>query len=159
MASDYLLELDGIKGESLDPKHPGTIEVLSFSWGATNQGSFGTGGGAGKVSVHDLTITKSVDASSPKLFMGCATGQHIKSATLYVRKAAQKIPIDYYTIKLTDVLVSSFQATGDHGSYKPQDSFSLNFAKIEFDYRPQHADGTYGPAIIAIVLNAEHPPG
>jgi len=34
MATDYLLELDGIKGESKDSKHPNTIEIESFSWGA-----------------------------------------------------------------------------------------------------------------------------
>ena len=51
MASDYLLEIDGIKGESKDSKHPGTLEITSFSWHASNPGSFsiGTGGGSGKV--------------------------------------------------------------------------------------------------------------
>ncbi|HEV3436619.1 MAG TPA: type VI secretion system tube protein Hcp, partial [Gemmata sp.] len=56
MASDYLLEIDGIKGESQDDKHKDTIEISSFSWGATNAGSSssGSGGGAGKVSYQDV---------------------------------------------------------------------------------------------------------
>jgi type VI secretion system secreted protein Hcp len=32
MASDYLLELEGIKGESSDKKYKDTIEIESFSW-------------------------------------------------------------------------------------------------------------------------------
>ena len=35
-ASDFLLEIDGIKGESADKKHKDTIDIESFSWGATN---------------------------------------------------------------------------------------------------------------------------
>ena len=34
MASDYLLEIDGIKGESSDKAFKEAIELESFSWGA-----------------------------------------------------------------------------------------------------------------------------
>ena len=40
MARDFLLEMDGIKGESKDDKHKDTIEIESFSWGATNPGTY-----------------------------------------------------------------------------------------------------------------------
>lgn len=43
-ASDYLLELDGVKGEA-----SATIEILSWSWGASNPGSMAGGGGGGCV--------------------------------------------------------------------------------------------------------------
>ena len=89
MASDYLLEIDGIKGESQDKKHKDTIEVQSFSWGASQPGSFasGSGGGAGKASFQDLHFTSTVNKASPLLAKACATGQHIKKAVLFVRKA------------------------------------------------------------------------
>src|SRR5215216_4001780 len=87
-ASDYLLEIEGVKGESSDKKHPGTIEVESFSWGVTNSGSHagGAGGGAGKASFQDVHFTSSVNKSSPLLMLACASGQHIKKAVLFVRK-------------------------------------------------------------------------
>src|SRR5438270_6686608 len=109
MASDYLLEIDGIKGESSDNKHPGTIEIDSFSWGATNSGamSAGGGGGAGKVSFQDLHFTTKVNKSSPLLMLACASGQHIKKAVLYVRKQGGDQQ-EYYTITLADVLVTSY---------------------------------------------------
>ena len=44
----YFLKLDGIVGESKDAKHPGEIELESFSWGETVSigGSSGAGGRA-----------------------------------------------------------------------------------------------------------------
>ena len=36
-----LLEIDGIKGEFTDAPRPGTIEIESFSWGATRAGATG----------------------------------------------------------------------------------------------------------------------
>src|ERR1700722_2677078 len=59
-AVDYFLTLDGIKGESADDKHKGEIDIMSFSWGATNTGTHasGGGGGAGKVNFQDIHITK-----------------------------------------------------------------------------------------------------
>ena len=44
MASvDYFLKIDGIKGESGDSKHKDEIDVLSWSWGETQQGASGQG--------------------------------------------------------------------------------------------------------------------
>ena len=54
-ASDYLLELDGVKGKEAKP----AIEVQSFSWGVSNPTSAGSGGmSAGKVSVQDISLTR-----------------------------------------------------------------------------------------------------
>src|SRR5215467_4457174 len=88
MASDYLLEIEGIKGESKDSKHPNTIEVESFSWGASNDGSaaHGSGAGTGKVHFQDVHFTTQVNKSSPELLLACANGKHIKKAQLFVRK-------------------------------------------------------------------------
>ena len=149
MASDYLLKIDGIKGESSDAKHKDEIEIESFSWGATQTGSFahGSGGGAGKVSFQDLHFTTNVNAASPTLAAHCADGTHIKLATLTVRKAGKEQQ-EYYIIKLSDALVSSYQSGGHSGANSvPTDQFSLNFAKIEFEYKLQKPDGTLGAGV------------
>lgn len=150
-ASDYLLEIDGIKGESSDQKHKDTIEISSFSWGMTQTGSFssGGGGGAGKVSFQDLHFTSKVNKASPLLAKRCATGQHIKKATLFVRKAGGNQG-DYYIIKLTDVLVSSYKNAPDENfDSVPTDQFSLNYAKIEWTYRPTLSNGALGAPVTA----------
>lgn len=149
MASDFLLEIDGIKGESQDAKHKDTIEIESFSWGVSNSGTHaaGHGGGAGKASYQDLHCTANVNKASATLMLKCATGEHIKKAVLHVRKQG-KGQQEFYTVTLEDLLVSSYQS-GDStgGNPVPTDQFSLNFAKIKFEYKPQNKDGSLGSAI------------
>ena len=78
MAVDMYLKIDGVAGESTDSKHKSEIDVLSFSWGATQSasGAFGGGSGAGKVNILDLGITKRMDKSTPVLLAHCCTGKH-----------------------------------------------------------------------------------
>jgi type VI secretion system secreted protein Hcp len=150
-ASDYFLEIDGIKGESSDQKHPGTVDIESFSWGATNKSSgAGGGGGAGKVKFRDISIKKPVDAASPKLFLACATGQHLKKAVLYVRKAGGGGGVEYLKITLTDVLVSSYNVSSQEPKGPGEvESVSFNFAKFEESYVPVNAAGQPGAPVTA----------
>ncbi len=151
-AVDYFLKLYGIDGESMDAKHKNEIDLMSWSWGETQSGTFafGGGGGAGKVSMQDFNFVMRANKSSPKLLLACATGEHIKSAVLTCRKAGKEQQ-EYLKIKFSDCLVSSFQTGGSGGSdIVPCDQISLNFAKIEYEYKEQKADGTLGGAIKAI---------
>src|SRR5262245_18861538 len=144
MAVDAFLNLEGIKGETHDHKHKDAIEIMSFSWGASQTGSFqtGTGGGAGKVHFNDMSFSTHVSKASPLLALHCATGTHIKKGMLVVRKAG-KDQQEYYKITLSDIIVTSYQS-GDsgHGGDTPSDTFSLNFANIKFEYAPQKNDGS-----------------
>ncbi|HXV39253.1 MAG TPA: type VI secretion system tube protein Hcp [Nitrosopumilaceae archaeon] len=148
-AVDYFLKIDGVEGESTDDKHKGQIEIESWSWGATQTGtsSTGGGGGAGKVQFQDFHFTKKVDKSSPKLMQAVATGEHLKSVELTVRKAGGT-QMDYYIVHLEDVLVSSYSSSGSSGEV-PMESISFNYQKIEFQYIPTNPDGTAGQAVKA----------
>jgi len=147
MAFDAFLKLDGIPGESTDAKHKDEIEILSFSWGLSNSGGFGSGGGggAGKASFQDFHFVSSLQKSSPKLWLTCATGEHIKQAVLTLRKAGGD-NFEFYKVTLTDILVSSYQSGGSaQGSdTRPTDQFSLAYAKIRTDYSFQSEKGTVG---------------
>ena len=141
---DFFLKIEGIPGEATDSKHKDEIDVLSWSWGATQTGShsYGSGGGAGKVSMQDFHFVKKVDKSSHALMLHCANGSHIKSALLTCRKAGGSQQ-EYLKITLSDLLVSSFQTSGSQGSeVVPTEQFSLNFSQITYQYAPQKADGT-----------------
>src|SRR5437899_7190000 len=118
MAYDSFLKIEGIKGESLDSKHKDEIEVLSFSWGATQPGAFG-GGGTGKVSAQDFSFVVKIDKSSPLLFKYLATGAHLKEAVLTLRKAG-KDQVDFLKYKFTDILISSFSPSTRAQSTGPQ---------------------------------------
>ena len=142
-AVDYFLKIDGVEGESTDGKHKAEIDVESWSWGETQAGTFagGGGGGAGKVSMQDFHFVMKVNKASPKLMLACATGQHIKKADLVCRRAGGEQQ-EYMKISFADLLVSSYQTGGSAGDVVPVDQISLNFAKIEFEYKPQKVDGS-----------------
>lgn len=152
-AVDYFLKLDGIDGESTDDKHKNEIDILSFSWGLANATSAGrTGGsGAGKAVFQDFHFTTNVNKASPKLFLACATGQHIKEAKLTCRKSADDgSAVEFLIVKMTDVLISSYQQGGSGESdVVPTDQVSFNFTKIEVEYFPQKPDGTLDSAVKA----------
>jgi len=154
MAFDAFMKIDGIDGESTDAKHKDEIEILSYSWGLSNSSSAagGGGGGAGKVQFQDFHFVSSLQKSSPKLFLGVATGEHFKKAVLTVRKSGgDGQSQDYYKVTMQDVVISSFQQSGtpDGGGDVPMEEISLNFSKITMDYRQQNADGTLGDPVIA----------
>ncbi len=133
-ASDYLLTIDGVPGESQDVCHPGAIEIQGYSFDLTGprRTAFVGGGGTGKVSLSDISFTKRMDKSSPNLMQACATGKHFPSAKLFVRKQGTEQQ-DFLQITLTDVMVSSYSQTGSQGDI-PTESVSLNFTKIEFSF-------------------------
>ncbi len=140
---DYFLKIDGIEGESHDAKHKNEIHLESWSWGESQLGASAAdgGGGAGKVSMQDFSFSMKVNKASPKLMLACASGQHIKQALLTCRKAGKEQQ-EYLKVKFSDLLVSSFQTGGSAGEVVPVDSIAINFAKIEYEYYPQKADGT-----------------
>jgi type VI secretion system secreted protein Hcp len=145
MAVDMFLKIEGIKGESRDDKHQNQIEIESYSFGLTQSGTFAFGGGAGagKVQFQDFHFTKKIDKSSPILFLKCATGEHIKEATLFARRAGEGQQ-EFLQIKMNDILVSSYQTGGSSGGDLPTDQFSLNYVKIEYAYTQFDETGKEG---------------
>lgn len=132
MAFDAFLKLDGIEGESADHKHKGEIEVLSFSWGITNTTTIGSatgGAGAGKATVHDFSIIKMIDASSPLLFEKCCTGEHIASGTFTL--VDRQTGLGFYKVNFDQIFISGVQPAANPGGGVPTESVSLNFGRIE----------------------------
>src|SRR5262245_24315986 len=108
--ADMYLKIDGIEGESEDSQNPKQVEVLSWSWGESNAGSFahGGGGGTGKVNMQDISFSVLISKASPLLFNACATGKHVGFAILTCRKAGET-QNKYLEVTVKDVIVSSFQ--------------------------------------------------
>ena len=108
----------------------GTFGLLAFSWGASQSGSFHTGGGgaAGKASFQDLSATKYLDATSPVLVGLIATGGVVDEATLTVApKSGPGV-----TYRLQQVLVTSLSTGGSSGEDALTENLSLNFAAFEY---------------------------
>ncbi|MDF0673748.1 MAG: type VI secretion system tube protein Hcp [Nitrospira sp.] len=148
-AVDYFLKVDGIEGESNALKHKGEIQLDSWSFGGTQAGGehFTGGGGRGKFSAQDFHFTMKLSKASPKLFQACAIGEHFKDATLVTRGTGEGQQ-EYYWIRFSDCLVSSYQQGGAAGSdLLPSDQASLSFGKIEIEYTEQKADGSLGAVV------------
>jgi type VI secretion system secreted protein Hcp len=142
MAVDMTFKVDGIKGESKVKDHTEEIDVLAWSWGLSQSGTFhgGGGGGGGKVNVQDISFTKYVDKSSPELMLACSNGKHIKEAVLTIRKAGEN-PLEYLKITLNDLLVSSLSTGGSGGEDRLTENVTFNFAKVKVDYSEQDEKG------------------
>jgi type VI secretion system secreted protein Hcp len=144
--ADYFLKLDGIAGESKDAKHKDEIELVSFDWGLTQTLVLSGSGGAsaGRAKFKDFQFVMRVNKASPKLFLACASGKHIKEASLNVRRAVKK-QLEYLKIKFTDVLITSFEQAGAQD--EPQETIAFAFDKLALDYTPQTTQGGAGTAI------------
>ena len=143
MASGIFAKIGNIKGESLDSKHKGEVELLSWSWGVAQSGTMahGGGGGEGKATFHDFNFTHHIDKASPVLLKACATGEHIKEATITVRKAG-KGQQEFLIIKMNDVIITSVDLSGTGDAPASAAHVALQFAKVDLEYKPQKADGS-----------------
>lgn len=139
------MKIEGIKGDVTAEGHEAWIEVLSFSWGVSQQGAVGRGGGAGKASVQDFHFVHRVDAASPKLMLAACNGRHIPSAEMAVSSEQSDLgPVgdgknpggDYLVIKLKDIIVSSVRPGADSATDEAAlEAVSLSFSDITAEYK------------------------
>ena len=128
---DYCLKIEGIEGDSASMK--GAIDVNSFSWGESNQAMAGQG--AGKVQMQDAHFTMPINKASVKIAEFCAKGTPITKAVLTCRRGPGNPPLEFLKYTFEQGFVSSYQTSGSDGSILPNDSFSLNFGKVEIAYQ------------------------
>ena len=154
MAVDQFMKIEGVKGEAQDKDHKDEMDVLAWSWGASQSGTthIGGGSGAGKVNVQDFSFTKYVDKASPVLTKFCCNGEHIKEAKLTVRKAGGH-QLEYVIITMTDLIISSVSHGGSESDERLTENVTLNFAKVLYEYQPQKADGTKDGGMIKMGWN------
>ncbi|WP_261525135.1 Hcp family type VI secretion system effector [Burkholderia multivorans] len=151
MAQDIFLKVDGINGESLDDKHKDEIEILNWDWEILQESSMhsGSGGGAGKATVKDLTFEHNIDRASPNLMKYALTGKHIDQAVLVMRKAGGN-PLEYLKLTMSDVIVTRVKPSGSKaGEEKSRETVSLSFSKVKQEYVVQNAQGGSGGAVTA----------
>ena len=140
-----------VDGEATQAKHEKWIEIYSFSWGASNPTTVGSGRGlsAGKVSVSSFNIMKKTEASSATLFAACCAGQHFATAMVEcARPPARRRAADVPQVRLhgRDGRVDPVVRLPG-GDDTPTESVSLAFAKVAITYSKQDtAAGAMAPA-------------
>lgn len=138
-------------GETQDSDYAakGAFEILSFELGAENTiniGSVTGGGGAGKATFKEFTVTKKTDTSSTFLFTALVTGMHYGSVTVDLRRsgAATKTMKSggvFMKFDMRLVMVQDISWSGSDGDDVCEETVIFQFGAIEITYTPQDKDG------------------
>jgi type VI secretion system secreted protein Hcp len=143
-AFDLFVNVTGDPGESIDPKHINWIDADSYTWSVSNSAAPGS---SGKPTFADLTFTKSLDKSSPLLFLDLAQAHRITSVVLDLWTSAGTRK-SFFKITLTGARITNFSQTASNGQ-GINETVSLNFDKIKLVYIPQNGAGISLPAVQA----------
>jgi len=133
-----------IKGDVGQGAHKDWIALDSFQWGV-GRGISGSVGDmknreASQPSVSEVTVTKSLDSSSPLLCQdGLINKKGVPVEIDFVRTADDKGEV-FLKFSLTNVLISGYSMSS--GGDRPTESLTLNFTKFEYSYTPMKEDGT-----------------
>jgi type VI secretion system secreted protein Hcp len=138
MAVNAYLIIDGRPGPSTSKEN--AIDILSFSFGASNSAVIGAGSSgaesrAGRANLSDLTVMKVLDKTSPLLFDDCVTGNYLKKVDIIYDKPMGDQQEDYFKIHMEEVLITSVQLSGS--SENPTESVSFAFGKVKVSYNPE----------------------
>jgi type VI secretion system secreted protein Hcp len=135
MAIAMFAKFAGIEGESQDGVHLGEVDLKDWRWGLSQSGSMHTGTAGGKAAVQDLVLHKMVDKATPVLQLYCFNAERIDEVKLSVYKMGKE-PVEYTTITMKKVLVSSINNGGENGQDGLLEEVTLNFAEVKFEYQP-----------------------
>lgn len=105
----------------------GSSELLSWSWTASQNINYstGSGGGAGRVNLEDLEITRYSDAQSATFLRYIVTGSHFDTV-VFEREGLR--------IQLKDALISSFDIGSSDDMKEPQtENLSFTFRQITYE--------------------------
>jgi type VI secretion system secreted protein Hcp len=160
MAVDFFLKLESpdVEGESADSAHGGEIAINSWSWGMNQSGTMhvAKGGGAGKVDIQDISLTKQLDKSTPNLMQHCCKGTQFGTATLVCRKASgDGGQIEYMKLEMKSVIITNVQSGGSENDDNLFENVSLNFGEFTVTYVPQDNDGSALPEVGPVGWNMQ----
>lgn len=141
------LDVPDIKGESKVRGHEDEIDIHGLRWGVTSRSPGASGRRRVRASVHDLTVLKSYDRSSPLLTLATLRGQAFDEIVLTVRKGSGDASLDYLKITMTNCVLTDYQMEND-GTDDPltviSEAVDIEFEKIRIVYVEQAADNSAG---------------
>jgi type VI secretion system secreted protein Hcp len=142
--AEMFLELDGVKGESLDHEHASHIEIKQWNWNTENHVTWDVnqGGQSTRDKIEHIELKKICDKASPILHQCCVTGRHIKKGKITCRKNDGDSKFTYMVVDMTDIMVSRFNWEGDGNEQAINETVNLSFAKYNISYKLQGDTGT-----------------
>lgn len=146
------MKIDGIDGNVTAKGHEKWIEVKDVSFGNGRGVSSASPGNqtnreASIPSFSEISLTKAMDETSPKIFVESCIGK-AKKIQLHLCRSGDNIS-SYMEYTFTDALISSYSTSANGSSEHPTERLSLNFSKIEMKYIPYKDDNTAGSPVPA----------
>ena len=116
--------------DSHAPSGSGSSNPLSAR-GSSSLAPRGSGGGrSGPGGLQGITVTKTIDQSSPDLASWCSTGEHLAEVTLELVGATGDNERGYASYELVDAVIGSYH-TGSTGTEdRPAETVTINFTEI-----------------------------
>jgi type VI secretion system secreted protein Hcp len=137
------IKFDGIDGEVSEKGHDKWVEIQMASWAvdkAIQSGVTGSQRRRGDTRVHDITISKVVDKSSPKLFEAVANGKVFKKVQIeFTATYTDAGQVTYLALELENVHVASCSVSWSEGA--SSESCVLNYTKIKYTYTENDEKG------------------
>jgi type VI secretion system secreted protein Hcp len=142
-----------IDGESTLTGFDNMVEVLSYSHGVAQQvlgTTSHTGRTTGRPNFQDMTISKTLDATTPVLNYNCAKASNLGTVKLHLVRQDASEEGDYanafaYMVYAMDNAIISSVSIGGGGGGLPVETLTLNFSKITWTYKkPKEAMGHEG---------------
>lgn len=153
---DIYVKFEGaaeLQGDSTDTKHANEIEVSAFRhrvFQPRSSSASSAGGHTAERTEHgEVLLTKDIDKATSKLLRAASAGTIYPKVTItfyraYGGKSAtstSQTRIDYYSVVLEDVVVSSVETVVADGEL-PTEVFGLKYGKIVWEYKQHKHDGS-----------------
>ncbi len=151
------MKFGDIKGDVSEAGHKDWLLLESISLGFSRYLTSAVGAGQNREGstpdFQDVHITRTTDKATPELMRhALAGGKGGQGAEVTIDfTTSDKDPFVYYQLKLTDVLIGSYQQSGSGGGAgnRPSDSISLNFRKFEAKFFPRDQANKQGTPVMA----------
>lgn len=154
MAFDAFCYFKGsdVKGETQDKTYSkeGAFEILSFEVGAENNiniGSISAGGGAGKATFKELTITKKTDTASCAMFAKLCDGTHFSDMVIELRRsggAAGTSGLVFLKWEFKMVMMQDISWSGSDGDDICEETVVMQYGAMKATYTAQTDEGKAG---------------
>jgi type VI secretion system secreted protein Hcp len=136
-------------GETQDSamKDNNAFEILSFELGAENTiniGSISGGGGAGKATFKEFTITKKTDTATTDLFRALVTGKHFQDLFVELRRSGEADSASggtFLRFEFALVMVQDISWSGSDGDDICEETVIFQYGAMKVQYYPQGAQG------------------
>lgn len=136
-------------GETQDSVYSGlgAFEILSFELGGENNiniGSISSGGGAGKATIKEFTITKKTDTASAHLFHHLMTGAHFDDFTIDLRRSGESSSLSggvFLKFEFLLMMIQDMSWSGADGDDVCEETIVCKAGAIQVTYQKQSIKG------------------